>query len=563
MGWQHCWRTRYPEPMPLDALITGRIATLAGETGFGWVEAIGIRDGRIAFAGTEIDLETRADPHTQRIALGPDEVAIPGLTDAHMHLARTADALRHVDLSDAPTLVEGLARIRAGHEALTDPDAWLEGHGWDSDRWGRWPTAADLEAVAPGRRAAFWAHDHHALLASRAALTSAGVERGTADPAGGLIRRDAAGEPEGVLYESATRFVTILIPPQETIDLEQSIVAVSRALLALGVVAVHDPGHLAPDPDLERSYPAYAHLSETGRLPIRVLASLRDDGLATALAGGLRSGAILGADPDGRAKIGWQKCFADGSLGSRTAALLADIEEEPGRPIAADQRRGVWTTDAAVLRDVVERAAAGGIATQIHAIGDAAVRLALDILTPSAGRAPFMPRIEHVQLLDTADRGRFAAAGIAASVQPAHVGTDAAQARMLWGERAERNGYTWASIAATGAVLAFGTDAPVEPFDPWPGVALAVRREDRRWEAGTPPFGPHEALTLDRALRAACVDPALSARETDRGRLTVGQRADVVIIPAAALSEPVEPGGALATARPSLVLMDGRVVFEA
>ena len=174
-----------------------------------------------------------------------------------------------------------------------------------------------------------------------------------------------------------------------------------------------------------------------------------------------------------------------------------------------------------------------------------------------------MPRIEHVQLLDAADRGRFAAAGIAASVQPAHLGTDAAQARMLWGSRAEASGYTWASIASTGAVLAFGTDAPVEPFDPWPGIALAVRREDPRWPAGTPSFAPAEALSVERAIRAACLGPALSARETDRGRLTVGQRADVVVISAAAIDEPVEPGGPLATARPSIVLIDGRVVFEA
>jgi predicted amidohydrolase YtcJ len=112
-------------------------------------------------------------------------------------------------------------------------------------------------------------------------------------------------------------------------------------------------------------------------------------------------------------------------------------------------------------------------------------------------------------------------------------------------------------------VLAFGTDAPVEPFDPWPGIALAVRREDARWPAGTPPFVPDEALTLERALRAACIDPPRSAREMDRGRLTVGQRADIVVIPAASLAEPVEPGGALATTRPSLVIVDGRVAFEA
>ncbi|HEX7949436.1 MAG TPA: amidohydrolase [Candidatus Limnocylindrales bacterium] len=548
--------------MPLDALITGRIATLAGEAGFGWVEAIGVRDGRVAFAGSEVDLETRADPHTERIALEPDEVAVPGLTDAHLHFAQCAVATHQVDLSDAVTLVDGLSRIRAAHERLGHPEAWLEGHGWDSDRWGRWPTAVDLEAVAPGRRCAIWAHDHHALLASRAALATAGVDGTTPDPAGGVIRRDAEGDPEGVLYEAAARLVMVHVPPMAQETLERALLVVGHELLSLGIVAVHDPGGLAPDPDLSWSYPAFRHLADQGRLPVRVHASLREDGLEFAAAHGLRSGDPLGEDPASRARVGWLKLFADGSLGSRTAALLEDIEPEPDRPLPPDRRRGVWITVPARLAELVERAADVEIAAQIHAIGDAAVRAALEILAPTATRVPLMPRIEHVQLLDPADRSIFAAAGIAASVQPVHLGTDAAQARMLWGARAERSGYSWRSIARTGAVLAFGTDAPVESFDPWPGIALAVRREDPRWPAGTPALAPDEALSLDRALRAACLGPAISAHEADRGRLTVGQRADLVVIPAVALREPVEPGGALASARPSLVMLDGQVVFE-
>ena len=548
--------------MPLDALVTGRIATLAGRAGFGWVEAIGIRDGRIAFAGTEIQLETRADPFTQRINLEPDEVAIPGLTDAHLHLAQAALALRQLDLSASPTIEAGLARVGAAHEALADRDAWLDGHGWDGDRWGRWPTAEDLERVAPGRRVMLWAHDHHALLASLAALRTGGITAETPDPPGGVIRRTADGSPEGVLYETAARLVSTHLPARDQADLEAAIATVGAQLVSLGLVACHDPGALAPDPDLAFSFPAYAHLAETGRLPVRVHASLRDDALETAIAGGLRSGASLGADPHGRARIGWQKCFADGSMGSRTAALLADIEPESGQPLPPERRRGLWITPPDELAAAATRAAAAGIATQIHAIGDAAVRAALDVLIPTAAGVPLMPRLEHVQLVHSADIVRFASAGIAASVQPVHVGSDAVMARTLWGDRAESNGYLWASLARTGAVLAFGTDAPIESFDPWPGIALAVRREDPRWPAGTPPFGPAEALSLDRALRAACVDPALSARETDRGRLIPGQRADVVVLEARVLDEPVEPGGALATARPIMVLMDGEVVFE-
>ncbi len=289
----------------------------------------------------------RADPFTERIALAPDEVAIPGMTDAHLHLAAAAEARSHVDLSGTRTLEEGLIRIGTAHRALPDRDAWLQGHGWDADRWGVWPTADDLEGVAPGRRGAFWAHDHHALLVTRAGLVSAGIDDQTEDPTGGVVGRSGDGRPDGVLFETATRLVSTLVPSMGSAELELSILAVAAELLALGIVAVHDPGSVAPDPDLERAYPVYARLSETGRLPIRVMASLREDALATALAGGLRSGDILGEDPAGRARIGWLKCFADGSLGSRTAALLADIEPEPDRPVAPERRRGLWTTDPA------------------------------------------------------------------------------------------------------------------------------------------------------------------------------------------------------------------------
>jgi predicted amidohydrolase YtcJ len=545
--------------MPLDMLITGRIATLTGDSGFGWVEAVGIRSGRIAFAGSEVFLETRADPFTERIHLEPDQVAIPGLTDAHLHLTQAALASRHVDLGDAATLDEGLARLQAAHDRLPD-GAWLQGHGWDSDRWGGWPTADALEEVAPGRRAVLWAHDHHALWASHAALREADLPSG--DPPGGVIRRTADGSPEGVLYEAASRLVTVHVPAPSADELDQALIEVGRDLLRLGVVACHDPGGVAPDPSLEYSVPAYARLSDAGRLPVRVHACMRDDAVGAAIEHGYRSGARLGSNPDGRATVGWQKCFADGSLGSRTAALLEDIEPEPDRPVPSEQRRGVWMTDPDGLRERAEHAAAGGIATTIHAIGDAAIRAALGVLEPFAATSPLMPRIEHVQMLHPDDRERFAAAGIAASVQPVHLGSDAIQAWKLWGDRAEAEGYTWKAIADSGAVMPFGTDAPVESYDPWPGLALAVHREDARWPSGTPVYAPEQSLTLDRALRANCIDGPVSARESDRGRLTVGQRADVVVIPAAAIDEPVTPGGTLSTTRPQMVLMDGKVVFQ-
>lgn len=544
-----------------DAIVVGRIATLAGDAGFGFVEALAISSGRVAATGRLVDIESLRGPATRRVDLAPDEVAIPGLTDSHIHFAEMATGDDHVDLSATPTLAEALDRIAEAHAALP-PDAWLEGHGWESDRWGGWPTAADLARVAPGRPAAIWAHDHHSLWTSEAGLEVAGVDASTPDPPGGVIRRDDEGRPTGVLHEAASRLVRNRVPAASADDIERAIPRLAARVLALGIVAVHDPGLLSPQAGLGPAYEAYRRLANVSGLAIRVHASVRSDQLDAAIDAKLRSGDALG-DPEGRARIGWLKLFADGTLGSRTAALLEAIEPEPGRPLPAGTQRGVFTTEPAALAVLADRAATGGIATQIHAIGDHAVRVALDALEPTVGRARLMPRLEHVQLIHPDDVARFGAAGIAASVQPVHLRSDAAAARRLWGGRAEQLGYAWATLARSGALLAFGTDAPIEPIDPWPGLAIAVTRADPSWPAGTRPFGPAEALTLDQALRAATAGPAVVAGESDRGRLVRGQRADIAVIPAAALREPVEPGGALATARPRLVLVDGAVAFEA
>ena len=548
--------------MPLDVLVSGgRIATLAGSRGFGWVEAVGITDGRVAFAGSAVDLETRADPHTRRVELDPDEVAIPGLTDAHLHLAEGGLSADRVDLTTAATLDDGLAAITTAAAALDGPDEWLEGHGWLEERWGAWPTAGDLERVAPGRPVALWAHDHHALWVSARALEIAGIGDGTPDPPGGLIRRDDTGAATGILHEDASRLVTSRIPAASPERLEAGITRLARELLRLGVVAVHDPGALSLQDGLGHAIAAYRALDERDDLPIRVHASIRAEQLTAAIAAELRSGDPLGP-PGGRARFGWLKLFADGTLGSRTAALLEPIEPEPGRPVPAGTDRGMWLTPPEEVAALAERAAAAGIATQVHAIGDRACRATLETLATVAGRTALMPRLEHVQLLHPDDRGRFAASGIGASIQPVHLRSDAATARRLWGRRAESRGYPIRSLLATGAVVAFGTDAPVEPIDPWPGLSMAVTRADASWPAGAEPFGADEAVTLEAALRAACMGPATLAAEDDRGRLTLGQRADLVVLPATTLSHPIEPGGALAAARPRLVIVDGDVVFE-
>jgi predicted amidohydrolase YtcJ len=547
-----------PRSRPQPALVViGRIATLAGDEGFGWTGGLAVADGRVAAIGQADEIRALAGPRTRRVELAPDEVAMPGLTDAHLHLAEAALAADRADLSTTRTLAEGLERVTTIHAERPD-GSWLLGQGWDAERWGGWPAAEDLERVAPGRRVALWAHDHHALWVSQAALDEAGVERTTTDPDGGVIRRDVDGSPSGILHEAAARLVSDRIPPPAVEELGRAIARFAPRLLASGLVAVHDPGMLRADPDLEVAHAAYRRLAGSGGVGLRIHASLRHEALDTALRLGLRSGEPIG-DARARMRIGWLKCFADGTLGSRTAALLEPFEREPERPPPPAGERGMFVTPPGELAALVHRAAEGGIASQIHAIGDAAARASLDALAGTAGRTQLAPRVEHVQLLDPRDVPRFAADGIAASIQPIHLRSDADAARRAWGDRAERSGYPWASLARSGALIPFGTDAPVEPWDPWPGLALAVTRQAGGWPG---PFGSAEALDLQRALRAACVDAARSAGEDDRGRLVPGQRADLVVVPAVALTGPVEPDGPLAGARPRLVLLDGDVAAE-
>ena len=318
-----------------DLVVVGRIATLAGAEGAGWAEAIAVRGGRVVAAGRADDVAGLAGPGTRRLDLRPDEVAIPGLTDAHLHLADAALERSRVDLAGCESIDELVGRVREAaleNEAGTagDRDTWIEGGGWDPDALGRWPTANDLDRAAPRRLVALWAHDHHALVASSAALVAAGIDERRADPAGGVIRRDEGGRPTGVLHERASSLVTQRVPRPTSRSIADALVPLATDLLALGVVAVHDPGSMVPPDGLGGPLEAYRTLAAAGSLPLRVHASLRADQLAAAGRAGLRSGAPLGPDPLDRLRLGWLKTFADGSLGSRTAALLRPMEPVAG-----------------------------------------------------------------------------------------------------------------------------------------------------------------------------------------------------------------------------------------
>jgi len=537
--------------MALDAIVVGRIATLAGRAGFGWVEALGIRGGRVVAAGSRSDVEAVAGPGTRRLDPEPGEVVLPGFHDAHVHLIDAAIARDSIDLFAAPTFDAALELVRAAAARYPAP-AWILGSGWDQRRWGRWPTAADLDAAVPGRHVALRSFDLHALWASSPALAAAGIGAGTPDPPGGLIQRDTDGVPTGIFFEKASEVVLAKAPPPTPDRLRRAIRDIGREYLQLGVVGVHELGTLFPD-TANASLDVYAAMAEAGELPVRLVAGVRADGLDDAIDRGLRSGGAIGGAPTDRLAFGWLKQFADGTLGSMTAKTLA--------PREGTEDTGIFATEPHVLAERAARASAAGISTTIHAIGDGGVRAALDALEPIATGSTYMARIEHVQLCHPDDRARFGRAGIAASVQPIHLREDADDARRDWGDRAESAGYAWRSLIDAGATVAFGTDIPLVDLDPWPGIAMAMLRRDPSWPAPALEFGPHEALTLDQALRATTVGVAMTLRDPGAARLVPGSPADLAILPAEPTVEHLR-AAAFDALRPRLVLVGGEVAFE-
>ena len=317
--------------MTLDLLVEGRIATLAGETGFGWVESIGVAGGRVVAAGPQRHLDALAGASTRRLALAPDEIALPALRDAHIHLVEAARTVNQVDLSDAVTLAAGLEIVAAAHRRLPD-GAWLEGTGWDVARWGDWPTAADLDRVVADRPAFLWSRELHQVWVNSAAMTAADIDATTGDPPDGRIRREESGRPTGMLHEGASKLVTRHAPEPSREWLATAMEVYCRALLAYGIVAVHDLAQLVPDIDLTGGMSIVRDLADSGRLPVRVHASIRTEALGAAIEGGLRSGEPLGESEPVRFGLaedlrGWIPLLPDGvpprAVGARRRARSA------------------------------------------------------------------------------------------------------------------------------------------------------------------------------------------------------------------------------------------------
>jgi predicted amidohydrolase YtcJ len=380
------------------------------------------------------------------------------------------------------------------------PGGWLRGLGWRDAGWTEPPSRAALDALAPETPVALMSRDYHSLWLNSAALARAG---GDLDAPGGVVERDERGDPTGVLRENAAwRFRDRHSLPSMDEMVEASREGL-RVAASRGVTAIHDKdGWLG-------ALEVFQRLRERDELTLRVWQSLPAERLPELRALGLRSG--FG---DGMLRAGYLKLFMDGTLGSATARLL--------------DGSGVELTSRERLEEVVREAAAAGWPVAVHAIGDGANRAALDAFEAAADAwrpLGLRQRIEHAQLLDGADLPRFAAAGVTASVQFSHAPSDRDLADRVW--EGHRGAYAYRALLERGARLANGSDAPVEELDPLRGIAAGVTRTlDER-----PPWRPEQAVTVEQALRATCVEPAWLARdEHRRGTLAPGMLADLTVL---------------------------------
>lgn len=436
---------------------------------------------------------------------------MPSFVDAHVHLKGWALDRQRIALAGETDHAAMVAKVRAYAATLAAP-SWVLGGGWEEHRTGRLPHRDDLAGIA--LPVMLDSRDGHAVWCNAVALARAGIDGSTPDPPGGRIGRDAAGTPSGVLHETARRPVQRLVPPPTDDETDAALEGVFAELLRAGISEVHD----CTFRDSESVWRDLARWDAAGRLPVRVAVAVAGDALDVALAAGLRTG--FGTD---RLRVGALKQLADGTLGSRTAAM-----EEP---YCVGDSHGLMCIEPAELAENARLAAAGGIATWIHAIGDRCFRHALDALEAAEREVAGLPhRIEHAQLTPPSQLARAARLGVVLSVQPSHLLSDMDLATRHWGEERLGHAYAYGSMARAGVALAFGSDVPVEAAAPFAAVAAAVLRER---PDGTPSggFRPAERLDLAMALDAHTSGGAKAGPwRGEKGRIAPGQRADLVVV---------------------------------
>lgn len=468
--------------------------------------------------GTITQVLTRSDkrPQVDYRLDAEGRVMLPGMIDAHVHVMDMGFAALTLDLSGTTSLEDALGKIKAFAEA-NPGRPWIIGRGWNQEKWGlgRFPTAAELDAVVSDRPVWLERADNHAQWANTMAITAAGVTARTPDPAGGKIIRDAKGAPAGVFVDNAQQLVGKVVPAPRPEDRDLAFAAAQEVMLAKGVTAVADMGTKPAD------WTTFRRAGDEGRLQVRIMSYADSVETLELMAGPEPTGWLYGD----RLRMGGIKLFLDGALGSRGASLKAPYADDHGT-------RGLPLLSPSQLRNRMSRAAMDNFQTAIHAIGDAAnaeVLAAIEELSTSY-KGDRRWRIEHAQIVDPADIARLGQHGVIASMQPLHQTSDRLMAEARLGPDRLAGAYPWRSVLKAGGRLAFGSDSPVEPADPWAGMAAAISRTD----AAGQPFGgwlPQETVTREQALAGFTSDAAFAGFAEGRfGRLLPGERADFLLV---------------------------------
>ncbi|MEH6716397.1 amidohydrolase [Parasphingorhabdus flavimaris] len=446
---------------------------------------------------------------------GKGQTVIPGFFDAHGHVMGMGFGALTLDLSDTSSLAEALAKI-SQYAADNPGRQWIIGNGWNQEAWGlgRFPTAAELDAVVADRPVFLSRVDGHAVWVNGAAMAAAGISSATKSPGGGSIEK-SGGKPTGIFVDTAMDLFDAAIPAPKPVDRDVALSKAQDILLASGVTSIADMGTTMQD------WQSFRRAGDKGRLKVRIISYAAEIENMIAIAG-------PGPSPwlyDDHLRLAGVKLYIDGALGSRGALLKKPYADKAGES-------GLAMLSSAQLKNKMSRAAMDGFQTAVHAIGDQAnddILSAIEELRYTY-KGDRRWRVEHAQIVDPADIGRFAATGTIASMQPVHQTSDRLMAEARLGTDRLVGAYAWQSLLASGAKLAFGTDVPVESPNPFAGLAAAMTRED----AAGQPFGgwmPKEKLSREQAWNAYTNGAAYAAFAEDRlGSLQPGRRADFLII---------------------------------
>ena len=481
-------------------------------------QAVAVLGDRIVAVGSNADVEAWRGPATKVIDAG-GKLLLPGFNDSHVHFVSGGLQLEQVQLNDVTSKEEFVSRI--GERAKQTPkDEWMLGGDWDETKWTppQLPTKELIDPVTGDTPVFLSRYDGHMALANSAALRLAGVTAQTAEPAGGMIVRDANGNPTGALKDAAMELVTKVIPP---LSHEQRLKAVKRALAHAAALGVTSVQHMNPDYE---DIAAYSELLDRGELTARIYAAP----LITQVDDQVKIG-IRRAFGSPYLRIGALKAYADGSLGSRTAYFFDGFVDQPdNRGLLSNEMHPV-----SLMRDRMMKADAAGLQLCTHAIGDQAISIILDLyseLIKAHGEDDRRLRIEHAQHMAAKDFDRFAQLHVIASMQPYHAIDDGrwAQAR-IGHDRASRT-YAFRTFLDHGVRLAFGTDWDVAPLNPMLTLYAAVTRETLD---GKNPQGwfPEQKLTVAEAVEAYTMGSAYAEfQDKDKGSITPGKLADMVLL---------------------------------